>query len=83
LKIRTVWIKYDRDFPLPHLGAAAKINLACTLQADIEENDVFVDVISYLQEVARSAVKNEFDRLPKPEKKKSELAPGKGPSAVA
>lgn len=65
MKVRTVWIKYDRDFPLPHLGAAAKINLACTLQADIEENDIFVDVIGYLQEVARSAVKNEFDRLRK------------------
>lgn len=62
MKIRTVWIKYDRTFDL---GEPNKINLACTLEADVADDENFVDTIADLQEIARLSVKKEFDRLPR------------------
>ena len=83
MRIRTVWAKYDRTFPTEHLGKGSSVTLACTVQADIEETEVFVDAIDDLFEVARLAVRKEFDRLPKPGgAKKSEACSGKEPQSM-
>lgn len=64
--LKTIWVKYDRDFPLPHLGAGNKVNLACTVEASIDESENSAEAADALWEFARSCVKKEFDRLPKP-----------------
>jgi hypothetical protein len=76
MKMRTIWIKYERT---AILGGGNEMTAGCTLQADVDDDENFVDVIATLQEIARLAVKNEFARLPK----KPAPSSGQPPAPVA
>ena len=71
--IKTVWVKYGRVFPLPHMGPNGQADLCCTLQADISQDESLTETIDGLWNLARLSVKKEFDRLPKESNTKKEM----------
>ena len=64
MKIRTIWVKYDRTFDI---GEPNQITLACTIQADIDDGEDWVQSIKDMQEIARMSVRNEHGRIGKKE----------------
>ena len=62
MKVKTVWVKYDRVFDL---GAENQINLSVTLQADLDDDENHIVAIKTLQDDARDSVRNEYSRIPK------------------
>lgn len=62
MKTSAVSISYKRTF---NLGDYNSLGLACTIWADLDEEDVSQDVIDSLQDQARESVKKEYSRLEK------------------
>lgn len=65
MKVKTISVTYGRKF---NLGDFQSCHIESTIWADLDENDVPVDVSESLRKFAREEVKAEYQRLVKPAK---------------